>query len=243
MATKLNTKRYTQIIPYLRTSTNDQRLGIDAQRTTVEAIAREKNCVIVEWYIEHESGKKTLRPELTNAIRHARGIGALLVVAKLDRLARNKQFLDHLYDGDVPIYFGDLPDVDGGPNSRMLVGFMATMAQWERERIAQRTSEALAELKAQGKVLGKPANFTQQGRIEGSRNSAMKSIEKAVKHYEDVERLVMRLHAKGNKLRQIADELNSRKIKAHRGGKWFPSQVFRVLNRSKGLTGSGKTLD
>ena len=154
------------IVGYLRTSTADQLVGIDAQQTTVRRIAGDRGGAIVRTYVEHESGGRNDRPELDRAIRHARRVGAVLVVAKLDRLARDSGFLMRLYDGNVPILFGDLPEIDGSAASRFMVQVMASMAEFERRRIGERTREAMAELKARGVAFGTPANLD---RARGSR--------------------------------------------------------------------------
>src|SRR6185437_3073421 len=101
-----------KIVGYLRTSTDDQLLGMDAQQDRLRDIARRNSCDIDQVFIEHESGGNNDRPELDRAIRLARRLRATLVVAKLDRLARDQQFLMRLVDGNVPIIFGDLEDVD-----------------------------------------------------------------------------------------------------------------------------------
>jgi hypothetical protein len=84
------------------------------------------------------------------AIRHARRVGAALLVAKLVQLARDSQFLIKVYGGDVPIIFGDLPEIDGSAASRMFVQVMASVAEFERRRIGERTKEVLAALKGKG---------------------------------------------------------------------------------------------
>lgn len=102
-----------------------------------------------------------------------RRIGAYLVVAKLDRLARDSAFLMTIYDGQVPVIFGDLPEVDGSAASRLMVQMMANIAEFERRRIGERTKEALAVLKARGVKLGTPRNLTRDARLKGARNAAV----------------------------------------------------------------------
>ena len=110
----------TKIVGYLRTSTDDQLLGIDAQESA-SADRRRQRCDIAMVFVEHESGGDPERLELDKAIRHARRLKAYLVVAKLDRLARDQHFFMRLVDGNVPIIFGDLADVDfTTPEGRMI---------------------------------------------------------------------------------------------------------------------------
>jgi DNA invertase Pin-like site-specific DNA recombinase len=219
------------IVGYRRTSTDDQRLGIDAQQTTLERIASERGCKIVRTFTEHESGGDNGRPELGKAIRHARRVNAIVVVAKLDRLARDSRFLMELYDGDVPIMFGDLPEVDGSAASRFMVQSMANVAEFERRRIGERTREALAALKAKGKVLGTPANLTEQARAKGAVNSAKASKAKAVEDMADVHEIAAGMRSRGDTLQAIADHLNAEGFTTRKGSTWNAVQVKRVLDR------------
>src|SRR6185312_17091167 len=134
-------------------------------------------CDIDQVFIEHESGGHSDRPELDRALRHARRIKAHLVVAKLDRLARDQQFLLRLVDGNVPILFGDLEDLDvATPEGRMMLQVFGTFAEFERRRIGSRTREALKILKARVVPLGasnpRCRNLTPEARARGSRSSA-----------------------------------------------------------------------
>src|SRR5690348_15764627 len=189
-----------RIVAYLRTSTADQANGIEAQDATVGRIAAERGCEIVRRYVEHGSGGDPGRPELGKAIRHARRVGALLVVAKLDRLARDSAFLMRVYDGDVPIMFGDLPEIDGSAASRLMVQMMANVAEFERRRVGERTREALAQLKARGVRLGRPENLDRAGRLKGARASAAARAAKAIADMADVAAIATRLRAEGRSL-------------------------------------------
>jgi DNA invertase Pin-like site-specific DNA recombinase len=223
----------SKIVAYRRTSTDDQRLGIVAQEATLNRIAAEKHCDIVRTYTEHESGGDNARIELDKAIRHARRINAFLVVAKLDRLARDQTFLMRLHDGDVPIIFGDLPEIDGSAASRVSLQLMASIAEFERRRIGERTKEALAELKKRGVKLGTPANLTDEARLRGSKSAAAKRVLKAIDDQSEIAEVALRMKGEGGSLRQIAAHLNEEGYATRKGGKkgWTPSQVLRVLKR------------
>ena len=88
-----------KFVSYLRVSTDKQGrsgLGLEAQR---EAVARYLNggrWKLVAEYVEVESGKRNSRPQLQAAISHAKATGAKLVIARLDRLARNLHFVSRL---------------------------------------------------------------------------------------------------------------------------------------------------
>src|ERR1700761_7676055 len=93
------------IIAYYRVSTKQQGesgLGLEAQESAVQTYARQKGTTIKASYVEVESGKLADRPELARALAHARRSKATLVVAKLDRLARNVAFLSALMESKVP---------------------------------------------------------------------------------------------------------------------------------------------
>lgn len=224
----------TAIVGYRRTSTDDQLLGIEAQDARLEQIAGEKGVPILRVFTEHESGGFNERPELLKALRHARRVGAWLVVAKLDRLARDATFLMTVYDGQVPVVFGDLPEVDGSAASRLMVQMMANIAEFERRRIGERTKEALAVLKARGVKLGTPANLTHAARLEGARRSAAARSERAGREMADVAVIVAGLHAEGLSLRKIAARLNDQGEVTREGKSWGPVQVKRILDRARG---------
>jgi DNA invertase Pin-like site-specific DNA recombinase len=220
-----------QIVGYLRTSTDDQRLGIDAQRATLERIAGDRGCEIVRTFTEHESGGNNERPELLKALRHARRIDAALCVAKLDRLARDSQFLGRLHDGAVPIIFGDLPEIDGSAASRLMVQMMANIAEFERRRIGERTREALGVLKARGVKLGTPANLRPEHRLKGARNAAAARTALAVEEMADIAEIAAKMRAEGSSLGAIARHLNAEGYLTRKGQSWTPTQVKRVLDR------------
>jgi DNA invertase Pin-like site-specific DNA recombinase len=228
-----NPSRPSKIVAYRRTSTDDQRLGIEAQDATLRRIAIELACPVVKTFTEHESGGNNERPELDKAIRHARRIGAMVVVAKLDRLARDSQFLVRLYDGNVPILFGDMPEVDGKtPEGRVQIQMMATFAEFERRRIGTRTKEALAELKRKGVKLGTPRNLRQEHRVKGARISAQKRRARAADEMSDVAELAAPMRKEGHSLARIAAHLNEQEYLTPQGKSWSPTQVKRVLDRA-----------
>jgi DNA invertase Pin-like site-specific DNA recombinase len=232
----------TKIVGYLRTSTDDQLLGIDAQESTLKRIAADKHCDIAKVFTEHESGGNLERIELDNAIRHARRLKAYLVVAKLDRLARDQQFLMRLVDGDVPIIFGDLADVDfTTPEGRIHIQMLSSFAEFERNRIGTRTKEALKILKARGVKLGTPANLTAAARVKGATVSGKRRTAKAIADQSDIASVALELRAAGRSLRDIARHLNGEGYPTRDGkeynpetqeGGWQATQVKRVLDRA-----------
>ena len=119
-----------KLVAYYRTSTDDPKLGIEAQKATAARVSETTGCKAEKVFTEHESGGNNDRVELDKAIRCARRIGATLVVAKLDRLPRDSAFLMKLSGGDVPILFGDMPEVDGRTSTgRLQTQMMANFSE------------------------------------------------------------------------------------------------------------------
>lgn len=234
-----------RIVGYLRTSTDDQLLGLDAQRDRLRDLARRRAADVAHVFTEHESGGDNDRPELDRAIRLARRLRATLVVAKLDRLARDQQFLMRLVDGNVPLLFGDLEDLDATtPEGRMMLQVFATFAEFERRRIGARTREALAVLKARGVKLGasnpRCRNLSPEARARGSIASARAARARAVEEQADVAAIAARKRAEGLSLRRIAAHLDAEGYPTRDGstpdpqtrkGGWSAAQVRRVLDR------------
>ena len=225
--------RQAMIVGYGRTSTDDQVLSIDAQRETLDRIARDFDGEIVRVFTEHESGGDNTRPELDKAMKHSRRVGATLVVAKLDRLARDSTFLMKLYDSGVPIIFGDLPEVDGRTAAgRAQIQMMALMAEFERRRMGERMKDWHRERKAQGFKAGTPSNLTPEARAKGIRAAAANRTAKAIEEMADVTPIAVKMRSEGHGLQSIADHLNDEGYVTRQGGSWSATQVMRILNRT-----------
>src|SRR5690606_4744880 len=151
--------------------------------------------------------------------------GATLVVAKLDRLARNAAFLLSLRDAGVNFICADMPEAN-----RMTVGILAVVAEEEARRISDRTKDALAAAKARGVTLGNTANLSHSARVEGARIASERRQANAMGRAHVLAPIVEEIRAGGaTSLRQIAHELNRRGIRASRGGEWSAAQVRRLL--------------
>ena len=100
-------------IAYLRQSTIKQEisgLGVEAQREIIQNYLKNKKPITE--YIETESGRKSNRPKLIEALEECRKTGSTLIVAKLDRLSRNVAFTSKLLESDVEIVFCDFPEAN-----------------------------------------------------------------------------------------------------------------------------------
>lgn len=218
----------SRFVAYYRVSTQRQGesgLGLDAQRMAVtEYLTRTSGRLVTE-ITEVESGKRNDRPRLTEALSACRIHNAVLVIAKLDRLARNAAFLLSLKDGGVEFVAVDMPNAN-----RLTVGIMALVAEDEAERISARTKAALAAAKARGVKLGTPNNLS--NREVGSRRGNERKVSFANKRARELLPVIDAIRAEGKgSLRAIASELNARCIMTARGGPWSPMQVKRLLDR------------
>lgn len=233
MANGATSRRF---VPYYRVSTGGQGrsgLGLEAQRVTAHGYMGDVEPIAE--FVEVESGKRTDRPELAKALAACRLHNATLVIAKLDRLARNAQFLMGLVDSGVDVVFCDLPQIPPGAVGRFLLQQMANVAELERGLISERTKAALAAAKARGQRLGNDGsnlrNPAMQDRIAAGRargTAARKA--NADKRAADVLPVIRTIQAEGAaSLRELAAALNARQISAARGGEWSAVQVRRVL--------------
>jgi DNA invertase Pin-like site-specific DNA recombinase len=228
-------KMATTVIGYLRVSTKGQGesgLGIEAQRAAVEGYCKQSGATFTVVYVEVESGKRSDRPELLKALSHARRSKATLVVAKLDRLARNVAFLSALMDSKVPFVACDNPHAN-----RLTLHILAAVAEAEAVAISQRTKSALAAYKARGGKLGAELpqcrNLSQEARCKGARHAGVAVAKAASEAYADLRPTVAALRSKGLSLQAIAGELNAQGHTTRRGKPWNPVQVSRVLERAE----------
>jgi DNA invertase Pin-like site-specific DNA recombinase len=226
-------KRY---IAYYRVSTQKQGrsgLGLEAQAESVRQHAEQANGAVVATYTEVESGKRNDRPELAKALSHAKGIGATLVVAKLDRLSRNARFLLGLLESGVPIVFCDLPQINDGPTGKFLLTLLASVAELEAGMISNRVKAALGAYKARGGQLGasKPQcrNLTREGSLRGRQAGSRANMEAARNRDGYALGLIRERMAKGLSLSATARELAA--LDSSRN--WSHVQVRNVLRRSE----------
>jgi DNA invertase Pin-like site-specific DNA recombinase len=218
------------IVSYYRVSTDRQGksgLGLAAQKASVEALARARGDKIVAAFTEVESGKVNDRPELLRAIHMAKVTGSMLVIAKIDRLSRDKLFLMQLKAG-MPFIAADMPNAN-----ELTVDLMIIMADHERKQISTRTREALQAAKARGQRLGAPnAQITLQDALKGCAASIQVRKSKADEHARNLKIVVEDIRSNGiNTLEGIASELTTRGMLTPRGGRWHASSVRNLIAR------------
>ena len=231
-------------VAYYRVSTAKQGasgLGLEAQQDSVRNYLKGTAKLVGE-FIEVESGKKSDRPALQQALRLCRLHNARLVVAKLDRLARSVNFLSNLMESKVDFVAVDFPEAN-----RLTIHILSAVAEHEAVMISARTVAGLKALKARkdSKPLGGDSNHAvkiavhaEKGRLAGL---AVRQ-ELAAARLSDVLPFIRDMQATGNtSLRKIAEGLNEKGFKTARQGEWSAVQVMRVLNQaqasSHGYTG------
>jgi DNA invertase Pin-like site-specific DNA recombinase len=225
-----------KFVSYLRVSTDKQGrsgLGLEAQREAVARYLNGGSWTLAAEYVETESGKRSDRPKLAAALAHAKAIGATVVFAKLDRLARNTKLLLTLVESGVDLVFCDLPQVPPGAMGRFFLTQMAAIAELEAGLISERTKAALAAAKARGAKLGNPNGARAlRGKQTGNAEAVAAIKLKAQEHAANVRSILDDVRAHGvTSVRKIAEELNRRGILSPRGGEWQPTTVVRLLSR------------
>jgi DNA invertase Pin-like site-specific DNA recombinase len=223
-------------IGYLRVSTKGQGesgLGLEAQQAAIEAYARQHGSKIAGLYTEVESGKLADRPGLAKALAHAKRSKGTLVVAKLDRLARNVEFLAHVLNAGTEFVACDNPAAN-----RLTLHILAAVAEAEAKAISERTKAALAAYKARGGKLGgelpQCRNLTPGAIVKGRQRSAEARAKAATDAYADLAPSMKQWRTEGMTLEGIAGKLNAEGHTTRRGRPWNPVQVARVLERSSG---------
>lgn len=216
MASTADTPVY---VLYFRVSTARQGasgLGLEAQRAEIERYIAFSPGTVLQEFTELESGRSANRPQLNAALALCRKSRAVLLIAKLDRLARNVHFISGLMESGVNFVAVDMPSKD-----RFMLHVQAAFAEEEARRISQRTKDALAAAKRRGVIIG----ATGAARAIVYKVAATQKAE----NYRAVFEEVMRAGAKTTK--QIRDALNAEDVSGPGGGKWHLPNTFRALRR------------
>ena len=215
-------------IAYLRQSTKKQQisgLGIEAQREIISNHIKEGN--IIKEFIETESGKKSERPKLQEALKMCRKTNSVLIVAKLDRLSRNVAFTSKLLESDVEITFCDFPQAN-----KLILHIISSIAEYEANLISQRTRQSLEAKKARGVKLGKSENLMSK-HSQAISNSVATNKAKAMTNTNNMRAvaLLRSLVNEGRTLSEMADLLNEQGFVTSKGGKFHITQVRRLVQR------------
>lgn len=216
-------------VSYIRVSTQRQGqsgLGLEAQQAAVKAFVTQRGGEVLAEFVEVESGRKADRPQLGAALAEAKRLGAVLLIAKLDRLARNVAFISALLESGVEVTAADMPEAN-----KFMLHIMAAVAEQEAEAISARTKAALQAAKARGVALGwaQPQRDPEAHR-QAVEKGAARTAEKADTFAERL-RPVLASFAAGASLREIAAELNERGILTPRGKQWQAASVRNLMAR------------
>jgi DNA invertase Pin-like site-specific DNA recombinase len=216
----------SKAIGYIRVSTQRQGqsgLGLSAQQAAIAEFCRANGLTLLREYREVESGRHNERPVLAQAIAQARACKGLLLIAKLDRLARDVHFISGLMK-QVDFRACDYPDDDA-----FILHIRAAVAEDEARRISQRTKDGLQAAKRKGVKLGasNPAcrNLTRSAARKGAKSNALKARE------ANAEATAIIRSLKHLTLAGIASELDARGIFTRTGRTWSAMQVSRLLAR------------
>ncbi len=221
----------SKFVVYYRVSTKGQKesgLGLEAQQMAVDAyLNTQEGAELVAALEEVESGKNNKRPQLAEAVKLCKRHKATLLIAKLDRLARNVHFISGLMESGVNFVACDNPHAN-----RLMVHMLAAFAEHEREMISQRTKEGLRAAKARGAVLGATGkDRARENRVKADRH-AQEIWPRVSATIED-----LRAEAVNGQLEILAltRELNARQIPTAKGGSWHRQSVYRLLERLEDL--------
>lgn len=207
-----------RVIGYVRCSTEEQKrsgLGLDAQHTAIAQEAERRGWEVV-WITDNGSGKNMKRKGMKQAramLKSAEAGG--IIVAKLDRLSRSVfDFADLMRDAQSEgwaVVALDLGVDTSTPNGKLVANMMMSVAEWERERIAERTRDALSVARDRGVRLG------------GRRCVP-----------DPVRRRIVAMRSEGATLTAIANTLTEEDVPTGKGGaRWYPSTVAALLKTER----------
>lgn len=208
-------------VAYLRRSkkVHDSTLGLDAQRETVRRFVRGREGEIINTYTELESGtykRRNKRVQIFEAIRECQDTGAILIIAKLDRLSRDLEFTSSLYNSGVKFICCDAPEAN-----ELTIKMLAVIAENEARDISDRTRKALGEAIRQGKKIGSPGHKVPGCKLTAEhREAARQQLRKQKNANPNNQRgraFAYNLHVNGKCLREIVKIMNTAGFRSPRG--------------------------
>lgn len=220
-----------KFVSYYRVSTEMQGrsgLGLDAQRKAVMDYLNGGPWELIAEFTEVESGRRKERPQLKAALDLCLRHRATLVIAKLDRLARNVAFVSAMLESKIKFIAVDMPEAD-----LAFLQIAAVFGEWEARRISERTKAALAAARRRGKALGWAIPSRRHDQRTAALRGAMANRSRALLFAINIVPIIDAIRSAGvGTLAGIADALNARGISTSRGGKWHATTVKNVLNRA-----------
>ena len=211
---------------YTRVSTNKQGrsgLGLEAQLKAAHGYVDAMGGKVIETFSEVASGRKNDRIELASALRTCKLTGAVLVIAKLDRLSRSTSFTMALHESRVDFIACDMPSAN-----KLTIGFMAHIAEHEAQVISERTKAAMQAAKERGVKLGNPNLHLVANRDLTKANKVRVAAKDA--YYKDLSEVIQEFETEFGTMttRQMADKLNDAGVISPRGAKISNTHVCRA---------------
>jgi site-specific DNA recombinase len=232
--------KHVRLVGYIRVSTDEQAaegVSLDMQRAKLEQYVAtyDERCQLIDVETDSLSGKTLDRPGLQRILRMFKsGDADGIVVMKLDRLTRRVRDLGYLIENFfaegkyalISVYEHIDATTAAG---RLMLHILASVAQWERETIAERTKAALAHLKDTGVHVG-ATGLGWEHSVDVDAHGRRVIIENA--REQATIGLITKLDGEGKSLREIAEALNDANCPTKRGGKWHPQTVKLILERA-----------
>jgi len=220
----------TKAIAYVRVSTEEQANEGESLRAQKERL--QAYCLAKDWQLVDvvedagKSGKDLKRPGILSILRDCQNkvkTFDTILITRLDRLTRSVRDLAELSDyfKERQINLASISEnVDTGtPTGELFYNIIASLSQWERKKIGERTREVLAYKKSNGERTGTiPYGFQMSGR---SRLEAMPAEQAILERIRELKSLIG--------YHKIAKLLNAERVPAKNGGKWYPGTVRSVL--------------
>jgi DNA invertase Pin-like site-specific DNA recombinase len=215
-------------------SKNGNNLGLEAQQAAVSCFLKNQDHVIVSSYEEIETGTKkgNSRPALKQALLDCKNYKATLLIARIDRLARNVHFLSGLMESGINFIAVDNPYM-----TKFNAQILACVAELEAEMISKRTKAALQVLKDQGKKLGTPANLTKEASAKGLTVANGNKKLKAEQYASSIAPTLLQLKLQKFTLSKMAQYLNEKEVATASGrvGVWQANKVQKCFVRLEGM--------
>jgi DNA invertase Pin-like site-specific DNA recombinase len=216
------------VVAYYRVSTRQQKrsgLGLMAQQDAVQRYVSTSPVSLVAELTEVESGRKSGRPKLKEALWLCRVYGAKLVVARLDRLARSVALIAGLVESGVDFVAVDMPLAN-----RFTIHILAAVAEYEARRISERTKAAFATAKARGRHFGNPDRRTHRFSDAARKAGIRAKREKAKTRALDYLPMLCELRDRGETIHGIALQLTAMGIETPRNRTtWRDRMVAKVF--------------
>ncbi len=219
-------KKFIAYYRVSRKSQGESGLGIAAQKATVASYLKSQNGELLQEFTEVETGtNKKERVVIQQAIEAAKKNSATLLIAKIDRLARNVSFVSSLMETGIDFVAADMPSANP-----FTIHIFAALAEQEAKLISARTKAALAEIKASGRKLGSPKNLTDEARKKGQERNRILAFEN--KHNRQAREVVMRCRESKMTYLEIANYLNDLGYTTRFGNSFRPTTVMRLLGKT-----------